>query len=823
MPPSHSVAIFWDYENCSPPANAPGNDLVHRIRRMAHVFGGVTTFKAYTGLSDPCSSKTSKMRSELQSSGVSLIDCPHNNRKDVVDKMILVDMLAFAIDNSPEDATIVLISGDRDYAYAVSTLRLRQYRVVLIAPPISSPSLCQQASIIIDWDVAVLAKRSPASFEEPVRQRYMDEDRERVSNLSNLARNFAGDSSARPASNPVTPPSKPRRLSARELLRPCFGTTPSAPAQTLTTRGADDVSSQPQQHPPPKPPAPTPHRCRSASQPGQRPVVSPGVQVNSQEMTPTSEALNRGYPSPIRIQPDSEVLKSSSTPPEGARVSTDPRSEHPTFAVAKPITLAADQALSSFDFTMGKDSVERWSQLLPDASLPQGCRTADEEVTDQHLSASVETDIATPPRNATPPADPTPLSFNSCRSELYYMAREFEPTSSTAQPFQSSVHVEHEAPEVVVTEGHGNSAPSSFDASVQSTPAAYGVRELPDASHFDILLKHLRLKLREGQVRVLRSYLAACMAVHRPVLEAAGVPDLKFSKYVKLAAQLSLVNIGGENMESWVSLHPSQMTDEDLELAAAENIAAKYQARLAATHSPFAALHSAPMRKSRMQVPKQLLPLYDILSRAHESGMEQPSRTDVAVQLMKLKPTAYTDAGVTSFKDYAALAEKANLVVLGLQKTHAWMCLQPQWRGLGTDHGGSPAPAVTWPINQAGMSSFSNRAYSTGPLSTNSPMSTHSSLSTSQACSSSDGVSPPFAPRIPAAFEPLVVCLRQLRANGELQPLRSRIGALLTPNVYTNAGTAGFKEYISSAEAASMVQLGGYGGTAWVALHPSRI
>ncbi|KAJ8582321.1 hypothetical protein M405DRAFT_700128, partial [Rhizopogon salebrosus TDB-379] len=70
-------------------------------------------------------------------------------------------MLAFAIDQESL-ATIVLIAGDRDYAYAMSTLRLRQYTVVLIVP--SSPNIPQslksQASVVVDWNYAILRKRT---------------------------------------------------------------------------------------------------------------------------------------------------------------------------------------------------------------------------------------------------------------------------------------------------------------------------------------------------------------------------------------------------------------------------------------------------------------------------------------------------------------------------------------------------------------------------------------------------------------------------------------------------------------------------------------
>ncbi|KAJ8583654.1 hypothetical protein M405DRAFT_748298, partial [Rhizopogon salebrosus TDB-379] len=146
------VAVFWDYENCTPPVSSQGHAIVNGIRRIAHVFGCVTTFKAYLDMSVQSSKSSVAFRSVLQSSGVSMIDCPHSGRKDVVDKMILVDMLAFAIDHhSP--ATIILIAGDRDYAYAISTLRLRQYTVVLIVPPSQNipHSLESQASVVIDW------------------------------------------------------------------------------------------------------------------------------------------------------------------------------------------------------------------------------------------------------------------------------------------------------------------------------------------------------------------------------------------------------------------------------------------------------------------------------------------------------------------------------------------------------------------------------------------------------------------------------------------------------------------------------------------------
>ncbi|PPQ72077.1 hypothetical protein CVT26_006713 [Gymnopilus dilepis] len=105
------VAIFWDYgevfvvhfpshlslsvhftsettENCPVPSNTSGYSVVEKIRLLAQPYGSVKSFKAYLEISDQVQ-KSVLLRSELQSSGVSLVDCPHNGRKDVADKMMI--------------------------------------------------------------------------------------------------------------------------------------------------------------------------------------------------------------------------------------------------------------------------------------------------------------------------------------------------------------------------------------------------------------------------------------------------------------------------------------------------------------------------------------------------------------------------------------------------------------------------------------------------------------------------------------------------------------------------------------------------------------
>jgi hypothetical protein len=73
-------------ENCHPGSNVTGYEVANAVRNIAHKYGILKQFKAYLEVADQVSSKTSILRSELQTSGVSLTDCP---RKDVADKMLL--------------------------------------------------------------------------------------------------------------------------------------------------------------------------------------------------------------------------------------------------------------------------------------------------------------------------------------------------------------------------------------------------------------------------------------------------------------------------------------------------------------------------------------------------------------------------------------------------------------------------------------------------------------------------------------------------------------------------------------------------------------
>ncbi|GLJ18748.1 hypothetical protein SUGI_0334640 [Cryptomeria japonica] len=145
------VTILWDIENCPVPADVHPEDVASNIRMALQLHpvikGVVTMFSAYGDFNI----FPRKLREGCQRTGVNLIDVP-NGKKDAADKAILVDMFLFALDNPPP-STILLISGDVDFAPALHKLGQRGYTVVLAIPArvgVSS-ALCNAGRFVWDW------------------------------------------------------------------------------------------------------------------------------------------------------------------------------------------------------------------------------------------------------------------------------------------------------------------------------------------------------------------------------------------------------------------------------------------------------------------------------------------------------------------------------------------------------------------------------------------------------------------------------------------------------------------------------------------------
>ncbi|CAM8941613.1 unnamed protein product [Rhodiola kirilowii] len=154
-PPQGHVAVLWDMENCPVPSDVRPEDVGGNIRMALRVHpmiqGVVTMFSAYGDFNG----FPRRLREGCQRTGVKLIDVP-NGRKDAADKAILVDMFLFALDNPPP-STIMLISGDVDFAPALHILGQRGYTIILVIPSnvgVSS-ALSNAGRFVWDWQSVV--------------------------------------------------------------------------------------------------------------------------------------------------------------------------------------------------------------------------------------------------------------------------------------------------------------------------------------------------------------------------------------------------------------------------------------------------------------------------------------------------------------------------------------------------------------------------------------------------------------------------------------------------------------------------------------------
>ncbi|KAJ8640436.1 hypothetical protein MRB53_017130 [Persea americana] len=145
------VAILWDIENCSVPSGVRPEDVASNVRTALRVHpmikGAVTMFSAYGDFN----AFPRRLREGCQRTGVKLIDVP-NGRKDAADKAILVDMFLFALDNAPP-SSILLISGDVDFAPALHILGQRGYTIILVIPAGKgvSSALTNAGRFVWDW------------------------------------------------------------------------------------------------------------------------------------------------------------------------------------------------------------------------------------------------------------------------------------------------------------------------------------------------------------------------------------------------------------------------------------------------------------------------------------------------------------------------------------------------------------------------------------------------------------------------------------------------------------------------------------------------
>lgn len=230
---------------------------------------------------------------------------------------------------------------------------------------------------------------------------------------------------------------------------------------------------------------------------------------------------------------------------------------------------------------------------------------------------------------------------------------------------------------------------------------------------------------------------------------------------------------------------------------------ASYQTKLETSYLPAEPTAEATQPSSRLPVESfsnkstgegtrehtraMFLPLIQRLLADRDRGVPRSSRSEVAIAITKADKNVYRRAGVTTFKEYTALAQQASLVVLGGNIGDTWITLHPNWHN-------AVLPAGALPVL---LEKEERESCVPGAVVDSTPVDID-----------------------PGCFQPLVGILMHLRQSGQEQLMRSQVGQMLGAEVYRNAGVTSFKDYVARAVERRIVVCGGQGGSAWIRLHP---
>ncbi|KAF8969795.1 hypothetical protein BDZ97DRAFT_160345 [Flammula alnicola] len=103
------------------------------------------------------------------------------------------------------------------------------------------------------------------------------------------------------------------------------------------------------------------------------------------------------------------------------------------------------------------------------------------------------------------------------------------------------------------------------------------------------------------------------------------------------------------------------------------------QPRPNGTPSPSAPINIPPPKPANV-VPPNFKLLVQSLQTHRSNGNHRPLRSIVSLNICNNGLT-YKNAGVSKFKEYAALAEKRGIVELGGREATAWISLKPEFHG----------------------------------------------------------------------------------------------------------------------------------------------
>ena len=407
-------------------------------------------------------------------------------------------MLAYAIDN-PAPTTIVLISGDRDFAYALSILRFRHYRIVLITLSNAHQSLRAQASVSFDWFSEILEPLEPTMSNQPTSPR-----RGKMSSPPSHDRFYSDSMGHNPSSSPLQQSYDRKSINSVEFMN-------NFQVETSYTENLR---------------TPSKHNAKHDSLP---PYLE-------KQLSASSVTLNNGPEAPPR---DVHSVISWHTYPNGG--------------IQTPLATTASSSESNF--ASRKTLTQARPSQIP-AQMPQDSRLMNTSCRLNFLCENPPL-IHEPSPLSHQQGSPALISDTQCLSSVDRMAVDNNRSGSPpaqSPPANVTAKVTAPTPSFIPPSSTLSSAIASAIPQLPASPlqlnpsATFPI--VPDK--FKILVQCLKSHRSKGNLCPLRSKVAVEIACNGTTYRQAGV--LKFGQYVAIAERAGIVEVGGSEESAWIGL-----------------------------------------------------------------------------------------------------------------------------------------------------------------------------------------------------------------------------------------------------------------------------
>lgn len=479
-------------------------------------------------------------------------------------------MLAHAIDN-PAPSTVVLISGDRDFAYALSILRLRQYHVVLITLSNAHPSLRVQASLCFDWVADVLGPPVDTTlFHQPTSP-------------------HRGKPSAPPAHDNLSSDSKGHN-SLRSPFQESYDEQPKGSVEFINclqdkTKCRESPRTPPKHDakhdylPPPdlEPPERQPATASAASSALRNGPEAPTRVLYSPVASHCHTHLNGDIKPPLTTHGPSNASQTTLIPNSSAgstpKLSADGSTEPPyDLSNSSQTTLTPNSSagntprLSAYGSIMAS-KFSAYSCLRGSFSLPN-LVPPDEIASVSDHPVPFESAMRIPPADPDLRGPPLPppssqqqgaYALNNAKCQQSLFSVDDDDGDPDLPPTHWNLPVTTPLPAPTPSFIPSSSMPSRPTVSPMAQSSVKVAHPLPEPAppptvpdKFKILVQCLRSHRSTGSIRPLRSLVSAEIFLKGTTYRQAGVS--KFRDYVAMAEKAGVVDLGGFAGKAWIAL-----------------------------------------------------------------------------------------------------------------------------------------------------------------------------------------------------------------------------------------------------------------------------